>query len=241
MDRIDILITSASRPNSLRSEVKAFKKHVKFSGQMNFHLHEDRVPKMEGESERLIEWARRKPSYFTTVYLSHPRIGRGPALNLLRKHAKSKYIFYMEEDFDFIRDVDLDELIRLMDKYTTINQIAFPWRVRTVHAKPGGPHGDDFVYQERTFDDHVMHIPDRWTWQPALWRRSWVMPHWNFAARRSNKMFNRKFKQGCGPLEWSAEWLEKTYGAYFYSPVHKDPKVYVKHTSWDVRHDREFL
>ena len=32
------------------------------------------------------------------IYVSDPRIGRGFALNKLKKHVKSKYIIYLEED-----------------------------------------------------------------------------------------------------------------------------------------------
>jgi hypothetical protein len=237
---IDVLITSASRPDSLMSEIKAFKKHVKYDGKMRFHLHEDRVPNMERKSINLIEWANRKPSYFTTVYLSNPRVGRGNGLNKLKKHANSKYIFYMEEDFDFIRDVNLNELIGIMERHQHINQIAFPWRSMVRTKKPGGP-TNYFQHEERVFDGHVLRVTDRWTWLPALWRRSWLMPHWNFASQRSNKEFNGRFKKGIGQLEWDCKWQEKTFGAYFYTGKKGDSKIFVEHTSWDIRHDRMFL
>ena len=247
MDRIDILITSASRPKSIKTEIETFKEMVNFNGEMNFHLHEDRVPGMERDSEILEEWAK-DSGYFTTVYVSHPRVGRGPALNMLKEHANSKYIFYMEEDFDFVRMLDLNELISIMDNHSHVNQIALNWRMQKRQPKPcpccgenTSPTGDEFFYHElRKFDGHNLRVTDRWTWQPALWRRSWIMPLWLFASTRSNKAFNNRFKRDIGHLEWSCEWQEQTFGAYYYHGKGKE-KVYVKHTSWDVRHDRSFL
>jgi hypothetical protein len=104
MKNVDILITSASRPKSLKSEIIAFKEHIKFNGNFRFHLHEDVVPEMEEESKELVNWAK-KSGYFETIYVDNPRIGRGFALNKLKKHANSKYMFYLEEDWDFIKDV----------------------------------------------------------------------------------------------------------------------------------------
>ena len=211
-------------------------------GEMDFHLHEDRVPNMEKDSIKLERWAK-ECGEFTTVYVSDPRNGRGPALNKLRKHARSKYVFYMEEDFDFVREFDLNVLVDLMEKHGGINQLSFPWRTMVKEKKPGGPNGQNFFeYEVRNFSGHILRVTDRWTWQPALWRRSWILPHWNFARRRSNKEFNGKFKKGCGSLEWSCKWMEKTFGSYHYKgSVGETEKIYIKHTSWDVRHDRMFL
>lgn len=239
---MDVLITSASRDKSLKSEMKAFKKYVSCSDGFKFHLHEDCVPNMENSSHETIRWAN-KSGLFTTIYHSNPRVGRGPALNKLRQHANSKYVFYMEEDFDFVKPVDLDELISVMENHTHINQIAFNWRVSPHVPKPGGPNGQDkFYYENREFDGHIMHVSERWTWQPAIWRKDWVMQHWNFSQVKSNKKFNRKLKNGIGHKEWNPEWHENNIGAYFYGDSNDDPNdVFVEHTSWDVRHDRSFL
>jgi hypothetical protein len=238
---MDVLITSASRDKCIKSEIKAFNKHVKCKEGFDFHLHEDCVPGMENSSFETIRWAN-KSKIFSTIYHSNPRIGRGPALNKLKKHANSKYIFYMEEDFDFIKDVNLDILIDIMEKYKHINQIAFNWRISEFVPKPGGPNGQDkFYYENRNFDDIIMHVAERWTWQPAIWRKDWLMKYWNFEKYRSNKAFNNIFKKGIGYLEWNPKWHEENIGAYYYGDSSKKNDIYVEHTSWDVRHDRSFL
>lgn len=244
MKEIDILITSASRPDSLKSQIKAFYEHVKYDETWAIHLHEDVVPDMEAASKELQEYAIAGLSnpfpIFANVYVSDPRIGRGPALNKLRKHANSKYIWYMEEDFDFVKDIDLNSLIKLMDEYPHINQIVFNWRTLPRIPKPGGPNTDVFICEERHFKGgHTLHVSERWTWQPGLWRRSWVMPKWDFNERYSNKGFNRKLKANIKQEEWDPEWHEQNVGAYYYGSWNDDP--WVKHTSWDIRHDREFL
>lgn len=196
---------------------------------------------MEKSSFETIRWAK-KSNIFTTIYHSNPRIGRGPALNKLRKHANSKYIFYMEEDFDFIKHINLDELIGVMDNHPHINQIAFNWRNYPYVPKPKGPNGQDkYYYENRIFDDHMMYVSERWTWQPAIWRKDWVMKYWNFSKVRSNKNFNLIFKKDIGYEEWNPKWHEENIGAYFYGNSNDEKDIYVEHTSWDIRHDREFL
>lgn len=235
---IDILITSASRPKSLREEIETFiaatDPHIK----KDFYLHEDVVPKMEKDSEKLVEWAI-ESHVFSKIYVSNPRIGRGPALNKLRKHANSKYIWYMEEDFAFTKFIYLDRLMEIMDDHPHINQITFNWRQLPEIPKPGGPNTDVFVCEEREFNGHILQVSERWTWQPGLWRRSWVMPQWDFNSRYSNKGFNRKLKEGIGLKEWDPKWHEENVGAYYYGSWDDEP--WVEHTSWDIRHDREFL
>lgn len=239
MKKLDVLITSASRPQSLKTQMETFLKRAKFSGKFNFYLHEDRVPGMEDRSKDLEKWAINS-HLFADVKISDPRIGRGPALNYLKQFVQSKYVWYMEEDFDFIKSISLDKLIDLMDKHENINQIAFNFRSLPKIPKPGGPNGQEyFLCENRKFSGHTLHVSERWTWQPALWRTSWVMPRWNFDQRRSNKGFNRKLKAGIGLKEWDLKWHEENVGAYYYGK--NTSKPYVKHTSWDIRHDRDFL
>lgn len=257
---MDVLITSASRPKNLKSEIVCFLKHVKYSGEFNFHLHEDVVPGMESQSGELSSWAR-DSGIFTTVYASNPRIGRGRALNKLRQHANSKYVWYLEDDWDFIEDVDLDSILEMMDKHGHINQVAFFYLNIDRVKKPGGPDGlDEYIYARRTFDGHIMFVAERWGWCPAIWRKDFVVQtnNWQFESQKANKHFNYKFKhkaygarEECGLNEWNPEWLAKNIGAYYYgqsdptlpksSPKSAHIKIYVEHTSWDVRHDRDFL
>ena len=238
---MDVLITSASRDKCLKSEIETFKKHVICSQEFDFHLHEDCVPGLEDSYEETVRWSK-ESGIFKTVLHDKPRVGRGTALNQLREYANSKYVFYMEEDFDWIRSINLDYLIQIMDNYSHINQIAFNWRNDIKVPKPNGPNGQKFFYYEnRMFNYHTLHVSERWTWQPALWRTEWVKKYWNFDKFKSNKGFNRKFKQDIGFDEWNPKWHEENIGAYYYGSSFDMDKVYVEHTSWDIRHDRAFL
>ena len=247
---MDVLITSASRPKSLKTEIECFLKHVKYSGEFRFHLHEDVVPGMVEQSIELSTWAK-DSGIFTNVYTSNPRIGRGHALNKLRQHANSKYVWYLEEDWDFIEDVDLDSILETMDRYGHINQVGFFYMNIDSVRKPKPDAADaHYVFGRREFDGHVMFVAERWNWCPAIWRKDFVVQtnNWQFEKYKANKHFNYKFKrktygapEDCGLNEWDPDWLEKNIGAYLYGEANGGIKVYVEHTSWDISHDRGFL
>lgn len=241
-----VLITSASRSESFKRELEAFLEYVVYSGKFNFYLHEDVVKERRKESEKLVKIAR-DSGVFKKIYISDPKIGRGPALNMLKKHVTGKYVFYMEEDWMFVRYVNLDSIIDLMDKYPHINQISWNNRNPKKVKKPGGPKGlDHFDYITRVFDEHYLMPSERWNWSPSVWRNSFILPIWNFSNSRAGHGLNRYLKNGCGMLEWNVEWLEKKIGSYFYSSTFERPprvweEVYTYHLEPFVRNERGYL
>mmetsp|Transcript_18963 Transcript_18963/g.39980 ORF Transcript_18963/g.39980 Transcript_18963/m.39980 type:complete len:380 (-) Transcript_18963:301-1440(-) len=76
------------------------------------------------------------------TYLSNPRVHIIPAsknlhiggsvvkaLNLIGRHFPSvRYVYYLQHDFHFFKDVDHTALVNVMDEYPKINYIRFPKR-----------------------------------------------------------------------------------------------------------------
>lgn len=237
---MDILITSASRPECLQSEVDSLK-YLNCDEGFNLHLHEDVVPGREELSDELVQWAE-ESNEFTTIYVSNPRIGRGFALNKLRPHAQSDFILYLEEDWEFIKRIDLNYLLFIARKHSDINQIGFYDRELYYIEKPGGPEGRDiFEYKVVQFGSCNLFVSERWNWLPAIWRTEWVKKRWNFKEYMANKEFNRSLKRNVGMNEWNPSWLKKNIGAYIYSDSDECIVPYVKHTSWSIKNDRIYL
>lgn len=236
---MDILITSASRDLCLKKEIKSLNKFIQYEGEINIHLHEDVIPEREENSKKLIKWAN-ESGYFKTILISNPRKGRGTALNKLKEYAKSEYIIYLEEDWEFIKEINLDYLLLIMDKYEQINQICFYHKELFYVEKPGGPNDKNiFEYINRRFDNCNLFVSDRWNWLPAIWRTSWVKKRWKFKNYTADKEFNRSLKKDVDMNEWDPIWLESKIGAYIYSDNIDCIIPYVRHTS-DFDNNRFF-
>lgn len=238
---VDFIITSASRPEMIEL-VESFQEKVIFSGKFNWYLHEDVVPGMENGSNKLVNYAR-KSGLFKEIIVSNPRQGRGPALNKLKKHIKTDYIFYTEEDFRFMRYINVDRLIDLMETYEKINQIGFANRYwPCIPCKPNPLGESQYFYEPRKFDEITLLVSERWLWFPALWRRSFIWKYWNFSQQKTNHDLNRRIK-GTDNKDWDCNWLEATIGSYLLDGTGEDPWVnaYLYHLCPKKRHDRNFL
>lgn len=229
---MDILVTSASRPECLKLGIESLG-YLYCNEGFSIHLHEDVVPGKEQQSSKLIKWAE-ESNKFTTIYVSNPRIGRGQALNKLRIHAQSDYIIYLEEDWEFIKPVNLDFLLSRLKKNTSINQVCFYDRILRCIEKPGGPEGVDvfkYVVGQFQFNGFSLFVSERWNWLPAIWFTDWVKKRWKFKNHTADKEFNRSLKANCGLNEWDINWLENKIGAYIYSDNDEYITPYVRHTS----------
>lgn len=238
---IDFIITSASRIEMIKC-VKSFMKKVIFSGKFNMYLHEDVVPGMERESKELVKWAR-ESNLFKKIIVTNPRQGRGPALNKLKPYIKTDFIFYTEEDFEFMRYINVDKLIDIMEKYKIINQIGFSNRYWPIIPKPGCNGDDSYFYEPREFDDITLLVSERWLWFPSIWRKSFIWKYWNFSSHKTNHSLNKKIKGN----EWSygcdCDWLEEKIGSYLLDGIGENPWInaYLYHLCPHKRHDRNFL
>lgn len=165
MDRLDLVIFGSSRPNLLIYTYESFQKKVEAMSenvQIRKIFHEDVVyPEQSKES---IKIARNKGFY---VFQHDPFIGLGPAmedifLNLLQ----GDYIFYLQDDWEFERHIDLDRIIWTMNNHPEINCITFN---KYRNMKP-----TDFEDKEVDFDGMKCCLYNGWQFLPGIWRTSIV-------------------------------------------------------------------
>jgi hypothetical protein len=84
----------------------------------------------------------------------------------LKKHANSEYLLYFEDDHVYFRDINLDRLLEVMDKYPVINQLSFnkftlvgeTRKIPKPNKKLGYKH---FIYESRQFDEFETVVAER--------------------------------------------------------------------------------
>lgn len=129
-DHIDVWRMSASRPWQLEKTSPVLSKHLKFSGDLNYHLIESVL--VEDLSNACVDYAK---SIGYKTHIINPAQGQGYAMDYaLKKVITSKYALKWEDDFMPEMDIPLDTCVALMEKYPHINQICFNKR-ETMKAK----------------------------------------------------------------------------------------------------------
>lgn len=161
---IDVLVTSSSRFEHFKRTIKSFLDKVKNKDGYRLHLHED--VNHVAESESILHWSK---DVFETVLTTEPHKGRAAALKKLKNCVKSTYFFHLEQDWEFIKPVDLGLLISFMRKNVKANQLAFH-----TYRHPVGQNWENKVADGITFWRSKY-----WHMSPALWRGSFAKKHWS--------------------------------------------------------------
>lgn len=163
---IDILITSASRPECMKKSMESFLKYIQYSGEFRWILHEDVV--LKKESREILEWAE-KTALFTVIKKTEPAKRLSNAVYEVLQESKNKYALKLEDDWIFIDYVDIDYMVDVMEKNPEINQLYFNKNMTAsqVIFKNGLP----VIVGYRN-------NPHEWAMAPGLWRIGYIKPRW---------------------------------------------------------------
>lgn len=202
---IDILITGSSRPHLFPYFWKSFENMMHYRGEKRIIVHEDFV--FPEESEKVVEWVSQNIPE-AEIIRHRPPIGLGPALDdLIKNKLKSKYCFYLQEDWEFERPVDVDEILWVMDRHEKINLVFFNKIRNDVSMNKS-------TQPEYNYDELKMCLYHQWTFLPGIWRMSHVRKHWRCRFNRPEGYFTNSF--GNHEQRMSNEFCEKNIGAYMY-------------------------
>jgi hypothetical protein len=183
---IDVWRMSASRPWQLEKTHSNLIKHLKYRGELRYHLIESVLVK--DLSNKCIEFAKNN-GY--EIHVIDPAFGQAAAVyHAIKKVVKSKYSLKWEDDFMPVVDIPLDNCVDVMEKYGHINQICFNKREtmkskRITNMKTGKI--EEWEKSEREFMlDDVRVIPlvvkEKWWFGSSIWRtdffRRWLI-EWN--------------------------------------------------------------
>lgn len=205
MDRleIDFMVFGSSRPQLLNYTYNSFMKYVISSNiQINKILNEDFV--YSGKSSKSVEYA--KDNGFK-IYENNPPIGLGKSMKQRILECNSPYIFYLQDDWEFERPVELDRLLWIMERNPRVNCITFN-KYRNMKKT-------DFEDKEIIIDDVKFCLCPGWQFLPGIWRTSFIKPRWKKYGTRVERpegFWQNTF--GTHEQRLNHKYLEKNVGAY---------------------------
>jgi len=207
---IDVMRTSASRPELLKISTETLAKHLKWSGKLNVFYHEDVLNgKGSDECERYLFEDAPKLLAPNTFKKDLPPITQMMSLTWLVEQMRTEYFLNWEDDYEALREIDLDIAVKILDENKDVNQIAFHKRA-TMHNRY------TFIKREVVRSGFKLVTNPHWAFTPAIWRRSFIMQYWR-----------PPYTPGINPVWWlnplikkshsmrSAKWIIKNSGHYF--------------------------
>lgn len=183
---------------------------------MRWILHEDFLnPKA---SEEAVAYAK-KSGIFDIILTSRPPIGQGLSLGRLMMNVRAPYILCWEDDWELLREIRLEDCLKIMEENPDVHQIAFNKR-DTMKDVSG------FKKLEIERSGFKLVTSPHWRITPALWRTSFIRPRWIFHDNRHfNWILNDHLKQGMKEL--TPEWIVQNLGTYYFGKF--DEKQFVRH------------
>jgi hypothetical protein len=155
---------------------------------------------------------------FDVVEKSLPKIGVGLAMDKMFKLVEADYVFYMQDDWEFERPVELDRIIWTMENHKKINCITFN-KYKNMNPLEG------FEDKEYDFDGLKLCIYPGWQFLPGVWRMSVIRDKWSPRKIRPEGHWQNKF--GDNDKRMNRKHLEENVGAYMYGGM-GEPR-YVRH------------
>jgi len=230
--KIEVWRMSASRPWHLELSHPTLIEHLKYSGELEYHLIESIL--VEDLSKDCIEWGK-KNGYKVTVI--NPAQGQGYTIwYYLNGLAKCKYGLKWEDDFHAVVDIPLDNCVALMEKYPHINQICFNKRETMRSKRCSRQDGEiyEWMKEQREFDlgDKVVPLvcKEKWWFGSSIWRIDFVKPIFQWWPSNTHNLFNDRViipkirKENNRKWDYDAKDMETSIGCYIYGKV-KDPKM----------------
>jgi hypothetical protein len=207
--KITSMIDSASRPNLIKQTLQTVKKHMKYSGGIEWVFHEAELYKEK--SNECIHIAKYS-KIFDKIIGSKP-MGQGISIGNVLKECNNKYFIHFEDDHICLRDIPLDDIVFAMEENDDINQIAFNKR-----GTMGSVSGWKKKEVERS--GFKLTTSPHWRYTPAIWRCSFIKPKWvDFSGSdTSHWQINKVLKKPFNKTP-DADWIIKNLGTYYWGSI----------------------
>lgn len=227
---MDVIVTASSRPECLERTMTAFLKRMEYSGKFKFYIHEDFV--FRRHSERSLKFIE-KSGLFECVHLHLRPIGLGKAIVQLFEHVKTDFMFYLQDDWEFERQVPLDDIVKVMENYPDINQIVFN-KYKTYGVINSWHFDERRVHPLRSSRTYTICVNNNWQLLPSVWRTEWMKKRYKLYGKREKKP-EGNFTNSLGTKQQrqSKRFCERHIGSYIWGPI-KDPR-YVLHLGDELR------
>jgi hypothetical protein len=119
---IDVIVTSTCR-RQFETTYASFMKNVKYSQGFRFIIHVDVLEKNKRYLPGLLEFLKR--NNISDVNINTGKHSFAGAVNYLFKKLQSEYYFHLEDDWLFLKPIDLNAVIEAMEKNNNIHSIRF--------------------------------------------------------------------------------------------------------------------
>ena len=223
MPSLDVLITGSSRPLLWPLFWESYKKMCVIRTPHKVTVHEDFV--FPAESWKVIDYVKeiQAAGDIHTLDYDKPAVGLGRSMNpYIMSKLKSKYMFYIQEDWIFERPIDIDHILWVMDNNPKINLIFF----NKIRNDPSINHQKQPEYD---YSGMKMCLYHGWTFLPGIWRLDFVRSRWSTSTYKPEGHFiNSAF-----PGRSNEKYCEDKIGAYIYGKSNE--YRYVRHIGNDWR------
>jgi hypothetical protein len=235
---IDVWRMSAGRPHFLAATQPSLIKHLKFKGEIRYHLIESVL--IRELSQKCIEWA--KDNNFYSVNVISPAGGQGYAVEYaLTDVVTSPYSLKWEDDFMAEVDIPLDDCVEVMENYSKVNQICFNKRTTIASKKVTNENGDVYEWKkEQCFfplgkgKTIPLVLKERWWFGASVWRQSFIKPLFQYWPSNTHNLFNDRvllplagsklLKDGVTIVHPNQQAIADKIGCYIYGKV-GDPRM----------------
>ena len=222
---IDILIMGSSRPQLIPYMWQSFKRMCIIRQPYRVWFHEDFVyPSTSHAACKMVEDISLRENGRIKVVQHNPAIGLGPAMDhMFKNHITADYMFYLQEDWEFERPVDIDQITWMMDQNPDVNLVIFN-KYRTSRKIL-----NKFEDKQVNKSGVDLCLFNSWVFLPGIWRMPFVRPRWVTQYDHPESYFTKTFLGRENP-----EWCEEHMGAYIYGGYGGHSYRYVRHigNSW---------
>ncbi len=238
MSKLEVLITGSSRPQLWPYFWESFKKMCIMRDDPKIIVHEDQV--FPGQTAEVVKYCERlkRNQAIDEFDLDAPAIGLGTTIEryLRSSRLNGKYTFYIQEDWEFERPIDIDHITWTMDRHDDINLIFFN------KIKNNGSINRQ-KQEQVDYDGYPYCVYHSWTMLPGIWRTGWVRKHWpRNCTHKPEGAMTRQF--GLHDHRTSVEYCRENIGAYIYGRTGEFR--YIRHlgndwrmASWQLEGDRQ--
>lgn len=166
MSKLEIFVTGSSRPQLWPYFWESVRKMCIIRDWPVVRVHEDAVlPPKSREVEKYVK----SQSDISHYNATSPNRGLGRTLTayLHKPVFQSEYVFYLQEDWEFERPVDIDKIVWIMDQNPKMNLVLFnKYRNNAVINKQR--------QTQHTFSGYPFCLYHSWSFIPGIWRTSFV-------------------------------------------------------------------
>jgi len=219
---ISLLIIGSSRPLLFPYCWESFNKYVHYRKEMFTMFHEDQV--FPEESKKVMVYLKKNNISFDT---HNPCLGLSKSMDFMFKKVKTPYIFYLQDDWEFERPIDVDRLLWVMENNKNVNCIFFnKWRNFKIM--------NEMIHTQYTYDGVDMCLYHAWSYLPGIWRMSKVREYWDIEKIYSEGTFINRF--GNHKERTDVKFCEEKIGAYTLGK--SGDYRYIRHIGGDWRMEK---